>query len=196
LFTERRRPSTASKRLRAWLAQRETELAEPGALERRPDPTLAVVIDRYIAESQKALGRTKEQVLRTIKTYDLADMQCSKITSSDIIAFAQALPVAPQTVQNYLSHLGAVFVIAKAAWGYPLERQAIKDAFVVAKRLGITAKGNSRDRRPTLDELDRLMEHFGTVKARRPQSAPMQKNNFLCDLFDTAAGRNHADRMG
>jgi hypothetical protein len=31
-------------------------------------------------------GRTKEQVLRTIKAYDLADMLCSKITSADIIA--------------------------------------------------------------------------------------------------------------
>jgi hypothetical protein len=32
---------------KAWLARRETELAEPGALDRRADPTLAVVIDRY-----------------------------------------------------------------------------------------------------------------------------------------------------
>jgi hypothetical protein len=55
-------------------------------------------------------------------------MLCSKITSVDIIAFAQALKVQPQTVQNYLSHLGAVFAI--------------------------------------------------------------------CDLLDTAAGGNHADRMG
>ena len=73
---------------KAWLARRETELSEPGAMERRPDPTLAVVIDRYIAESKRALGRTKEQVLRTIKTHDLADMPCSTITSTDIIAFA------------------------------------------------------------------------------------------------------------
>jgi integrase len=160
---------------KAWLDRRQTELREPGSLERRPDPTLAVVIDRYIAESNKAIGRTKEQVLRTIKTYDLADMQCSKITSADIIAFAQALPVQPRTVQNYLSHLAAVFAVARPAWGYALDRQAIKDAFVVAKRLGVTAKGNSRDRRPTLDELDRLMKHFGQIKAKRPHSVPMQK---------------------
>ena len=160
---------------KAWLDRRQTELREPGSLERRPDPTLAVVIDRYIAESKRALGRTKEQVLRTIKTHDLADMQCSKITSTDIIAFAQSLEVKPQTVQNYLSHLSAVFAVAKPAWGYALDRDAIKDAFVVAKRLGVTSKGNSRDRRPTLDELNRLMLHFGEVKANRPHSAPMQQ---------------------
>lgn len=160
---------------KAWLSRRETELAQPGALERRPDPSLAEVIDRYISESRRKIGRTKAQVLRTIKTYDIADMRCSKLTSTDVLAFAQSLKVQPQTVQNYLSHLAAVFAVAKPAWGYPLDRQAIKDAFVVAKRLGVTSKSKARDRRPSLDELDRLMEHFGVVKARRPRSAPMQK---------------------
>ena len=137
--------------------------------------TLAGAIDRYIAESKRKIGRTKAQVLRTIKTYDIADMRCSKITSADIIAFARALPVQPQTVGNYLSHLGAVFAVAKPAWGYPLDRQMIKDAFVVAKRLGLTSKSRTRDRRPTIDELDRLMQHFGLVRTRRPHSVPMQK---------------------
>ena len=122
-------------------------------------------------------------------------MLCSKITSVDIIAFAQSLKVKPQTVQNYLSHLGAVFAIAKPAWGYPLDRQAIKDAMVVAKKLGVTSKGNSRDRRPTLDELDRLMVHFGKSK-RAVRVRADEKNNFLCDLLDTSPGGNHADHMG
>jgi integrase len=160
---------------KAWLSRRETELAQPGALERRPDPTLAAVIDRYILESKRAIGRTKTQVLRTIKTYDIAEMRCSAITSADVVAFAQALPVSPQTVQNYLSHLGAIFTVARAAWGYPLDQQAMKDAQTVAKRLGVTKKGRRRERRPTLDELDRLMVHFGVVRKRRPTSAPMQK---------------------
>jgi integrase len=59
--------------------------------------------------------------------------------------------------------------------GIPLDRQAIKNAFVVAKRLGVTSKSRARDRRPSLDELDRLMRHFGVVKERRPRSVPMQK---------------------
>jgi integrase len=160
---------------KAWLSRRETELREPGALEKPDDPLLGEVIDRYIEESRKKIGRTKAQVLRTIKKHDIVELPCSKIKSTDIMAFAQALPVQPQTVQNYLSHLAAVFAVAKPAWGYPLDRQAIKDAQVVAKRLGVISKSKSRDRRPTLDELDKLMNHFGVVKARRPRSAPMQK---------------------
>lgn len=160
---------------KAWLARRETELAKPGALDRRDDPPLRDVIDKVIAESERKIGRTKAQVLRTIKTYPIAELHCSKITSSDWLAFAQSLAVTPQTRQNYLSHAAAICAIARPAWGYPLDRQAIKDAMVVAKRLGVTGKGRARERRPSLDELDRLMEHFGSVRKKRPRSAPMQK---------------------
>ena len=137
----------------AWMERRETELRQPGGLDRREDPKLGGVIDKYITESKREIGRTKSQVLRTIKSYDIADMRCSEVTSADIISFAKALPAGPSTVQNYLSHLAAIFAVARPAWGYPLDRQAMKDAFVVAKRLGVTAKGRARDRRPTLRNL-------------------------------------------
>jgi integrase len=163
---------------KAWVARRETELRQPGALDRAPDPPLADAIERYVTESVRKIGRTKAQVLRGIKEHDIAQLACSKITSADVVAFARALlarPMKPQTVQNYLSHLAAVFAVAKPAWGYPLDRQAIKDAMTVTKRLGVTSKSRSRDRRPTLEELDKLMNHFGVITARRPGSVPMQK---------------------
>jgi hypothetical protein len=67
------------------------------------------------------------------------------------------------------------FAIARPAWGYQLDQNAMKDAFLVAKRLGITTKSRARDRRPTMDELDKLMIHFGERLKRRPSSVPMQK---------------------
>jgi integrase len=155
--------------------RREEELRKPGALNRAgKDPKLADVIDRYVDESLKKIGRTKAQVLRTIKDYHIAEIRCSQITSADIISFARSLQVTPQTRQNYLSHLAAIFAVARPMWGYPLDQQAIKDAFAVAKRMGITSRGRSRERRPTIEELDRLMEHFGVVKARRPSALPMR----------------------
>jgi integrase len=59
--------------------------------------------------------------------------------------------------------------------GYPLDRAAMQDAFAVAESVGLTAKGGERTRRPTLDELDRLMTHFGEVRSRRSDSIPMQR---------------------
>jgi integrase len=92
-----------------------------------------------------------------------------------LVAFAQSLKVQPQTRANYFSHLSAVFTVARPAWGYPLDRQEIQDAMVVLRKLGIIGKSNMRDRRPTLGELDRIMEHFETVRRHRPSSLPMAK---------------------
>lgn len=165
----------------AWIGRREKELAKPGALSQvkpdRRDPTLAHAIDRYIAESERDPGRTKRQVLATIKTYDLADKPCSTITSVDIIGFAReklAEGVQAQTVGNYLSHLSSIFSLARPAWGYQLDPQAMKDALTVAKKMGLTRKAKQRDRRPTLEELDQLMRHFRERSQRRPWSVPMQ----------------------
>jgi integrase len=163
----------------AWMARREDELAKPGAIERERqrdnDPKLSDVIDRFIAESKRPIGRTKTQVLRSIKDYDIAELRCSRITSADLVAFVEAIQAGAATRQNYLSHLSAIFKLARPAWGYALDYQAIKDAFVATKDLGLTAKGKSRNRRPTLNELDRLMQHFGLIKTRRPASVPMQR---------------------
>ncbi len=77
----------------AWLEKRERELAAPGAVERQQlgDPPLADVIDRYVAESKKKIGRTKAQVLNAIKRYEIADRRCSTISSTDLVAFANEL---------------------------------------------------------------------------------------------------------
>jgi integrase len=164
----------------AWIKRRETELSEPGAIERTtaPDAILSVAIDRYIAETADKIGRTKAQVLRSIKNYPIAQMPCGEILSEHIVSFLRELSTdkrKPQTVGNYLSHLGAVFSVARPAWGYRLSKQAIDDAYVVAKKLKLIKKGGSRNRRPTLEEIDRLMVHFGKVRSARVDSAPMQK---------------------
>ena len=169
-----RRPAAA-----AWIKKRETELAKPDALlgvsQTKKSPLLRDAIDRYTAESRKKIGRTKAQVLAAIKGYDIADRPCVDIRSQDIVEFAQTLASGrkPQTVANYLSHLSAVFRIARPAWGYPLDHQAMKDAFIVATSLGITSKSDARDRRPTLAELDLILDHFREKRIKTPQSSPM-----------------------
>ncbi len=163
----------------AWIKRRERELKQPGALElaKVEDPTLSAVIERYVKDTRRPLGRTKAQVLNTIKSFDVAEKRCSTITSADLVAFAQELLAGrqPQTVANYLAHLSSVFAIAKPAWGYPLDSAQMDAALKVSKRLGLTAKSTTRDRRPTLAELDLLMTHFGERQQRRPGVVPMQK---------------------
>ncbi|MBV8664656.1 MAG: tyrosine-type recombinase/integrase [Hyphomicrobiales bacterium] len=169
-----RRPAAA-----AWLKAREAELAEPGALSglsaKPRAATLSDAIDRYVSESRKEIGKTKAQVLDSIKRESVADIACDRITSVDIVDFAKGLSarMKPQTVANYLSHLAAVFSIARPAWGYDLDKKAMDDAMAVTRRLGLASKSEERDRRPTLEELDKLMAHFVKRKAYRQSSTPM-----------------------
>jgi integrase len=74
---------------------------------------------------------------------------------------------------TYVAHLSPVFKVAQAAWGFPLVKQQIEDAKIVLKKLGTTAKSAERSRRPTMDELDRLLEYFKAVEARQPGGVPM-----------------------
>jgi integrase len=162
-----------------WLENREEELKEPGAIEalKAVDPTLGEAIARYVAESRKEIGRTKAQVLETICADSIAALKCSAVTSAAITEFARRRGATnqPQTVGNYISHLSAVFAVARPAWGFPLDEQAMKDAQAVAKRMGYTAKSASRDRLPTMDELHAILSHFEERSIRRPSSVPMVK---------------------
>jgi integrase len=161
----------------AWIVKREAELKSPGGLEKKEDPTLADVIDRYIAESKSAVLGTKAQVLKTIKNSELGKTKCSDISSQTLVSFARELTrsVEPQTCANYFSHLSNIFTVARPAWGYPLSREAFDDALTVLRKLGLIKKSSERNRRPTAEELNRLMEHFGRIRDHRPSCIPMQK---------------------
>lgn len=176
---------------KTWIEKREAELARPGALSaagvaRREGATLADAIDRYTSTTKKAIGRTKAQVLRTIKDGPLGALRCGDVTSRDSMDYAQVLGASakPQTVNNYMSHLAAVFAIARPAWGFDLDQGVMADAQKVMKRLGLTAKSQERDRRPSLNELDRLLAHFVDRRTRRPSSNPMG-TIILFALFST-----------
>jgi integrase len=164
----------------SWVKRRETELDQPGAIDRAkaPDKSLADAIDRYIAESRKAIGRTKAQVLASIKLYDIANMDCGEIRSDHIVDFANELLAGdrqPSTVGNYISHLAAIFAIARPAWGYRLDEAQMSDAQAVLRRMGTIGKSKSRNRRPTLSEIDLLMQHFIDRSKRDPNAAPMHR---------------------
>lgn len=57
--------------------------------------------------------------LEKIKGFDLASRPCAEITSDTLVQFTHEISEGrkPQTVGNYLSHLSAIFAIARPAWG-------------------------------------------------------------------------------
>lgn len=157
-----------------WMTMREAELHQPGALNMGPDPRLSEVVNKYLEESTGHMGKTKRRILETIAASEVGKLKCSEVTSVKLVEWVDAMrDCGPATRRTYVSHLSPVFKVAQAAWGYPLAKQNIEDAMVVLKRLGTTAKSEERSRRPTLDELDRLLGYFREVRERNPDSVPM-----------------------
>ena len=165
-----------------WLRNREADLDKLGALDQaivakksQTGATLGEAIKKYVGE-MKHIGRTKAQVLDAIAADDIADLRCAEVTSDQLVAYAARLAEGgrqPSTVGNYLSHLAAVFSIGRAAWKYDLDPAQMQDAQRVLRKLGTVSKSNARNRRPTLDELDMLMEHFVERNKRAPLALPM-----------------------
>lgn len=173
----------------AWIKKRETELKKDTAQlgrPKRPSSKLSDAIDKYIETSLREIGRTKGQVLNAIKSFPIADKECSSITSQDIIKFAAFLNDGrePQTVGNWISHLASVFALARPAWGLPLDQQAMIDAQLVMKRLGLITKSKQRNRRPTLGELDKILDYFTDRETRVKQHMPMCKVTLFA-IFST-----------
>ncbi|UVM74360.1 site-specific integrase [Pseudomonas alvandae] len=169
----------------AWIKRRETELAAPGAIERanRKGVTIKKIIDQYLDEYEKIrpLGKTKRATLTAIKETWLGEVDDSVLNSQKLVEYAQwrmskeGGGVQAQTVGNDLSHLGAVLSVARPAWGYEIDPLAMTDARKVLRKLGMVTKSKERNRRPTLDELDKLMKHFFDMQTRGNNSIPMPK---------------------
>ncbi|MEO3725750.1 site-specific integrase [Pseudomonas syringae] len=169
----------------AWARKRESELDEPGAIERasRKGATAEEMIERYLREVEKArpLGKTKKATLTAIGASYFGKLNDTDINTQCLVDFAlwrmsgEGGGVQPQTAGNDLAHLGAVLSIAKDAWGYQVDPLAMAGARRVLRKLGYNLKSRERDRRPTLDELGQLMTHYEDMQARRRSVTNMLK---------------------
>ena len=178
----------------AWVRKREAELDQPGAIDRanRTGVTVKEMIERYMVEMAKArpLGKTKLATLKTISESYLGLVNDQDLNSQILVEYAiwrmgpEGGGVLPQTAGNDLAHLGAVLSIARPAWGYAVDPHAMSDARKVLRKLGYNMRSRERDRRPTLDELDKLLTHFQGIQAYRPTSINMLKMTAFA-LFST-----------
>ena len=185
---------TRKQTAQAWIRKREAELDQPGAIERanRVGATVKEMIERYVLEMEKAraLGKTKLATLKAISESYLGQINDQDLNCQILVEYAvwrmgsEGGGVLPQTAGNDLAHLGAVLSIARPAWGYQVDPHAMGDARKVLRKLGYNMRSRERDRRPTLDELDKLLTHFQGILAYRPSSINMLKMTAFA-LFST-----------
>ncbi|PNG40233.1 integrase [Pseudomonas protegens] len=165
----------------AWIRKREAELHEPGAIERanRSGVSVKEMIDQYLKQYEKLrpLGKTKRATLNAIKESWLGDVTDAELTSQKLVEYAvwrmETFGIQAQTVGNDLAHLGAVLSVARPAWGYDVDPHAMSDARSVLRKMGAVSRSRERNRRPTLDELDRILTYFEQMRDRRRQEIDM-----------------------
>ena len=73
-----------------------------------------------------------------------------------------------------MQHLYGLFTVADSAYEAPLKYEDMQSAMRTLRRLRIVGKANKRDRRPTVEELNDLMEE-AFARSVRSNAAPLHK---------------------
>ena len=158
-----------------WANRRELELQEPGAIDRvrHRGITIGTLIERYQKEFGGNFGRSKAAHLEYMRTFDLAELDALELQPSDIVSHVmhRLKTVKPQTANNDIIWLRSVFKVARTAWGIPVDLNVVNDAAETCRRERLVGKPDSRDRRPTLEELNTLLEYASRPSDKR--SIPM-----------------------
>ena len=76
---------------------------------------------------------------------------------------------------SWLAYLCTVLSDARPAWGYEIDAHAVSDARKVLRKLGAISRSRERDRRPTAEELDKLLAHFFDTLRWKPSAINMPK---------------------
>lgn len=170
---------TDRKKLEHWVERREAELNKPGALEalKRAGVTVAEVFKWYEEDfdGKSKFGRSKMSSVRFLQDCPtLCDLDAVNLKASDLIAHARARAAGGTggaTINTDFVWLRNAFRSARLVRDVPVNLQAVDDAAALLRSERMIHKAKRRDRRPTLDELDRLLEYFAGRDGRA--SLPM-----------------------
>lgn len=151
-----------------WAKKLEVDLQDPAKLERAGagnGPTVGDLIRRYITEVDriKPLGRTHRFTLEMLLDWPIAAKPAASLKASDIVEHCrvrQEKGAGPATVLQDLAFLRGPLGMAKVAWNLAVSAAAIDEARPLLIKLQLIARPYRRDRRPTREELARLVKFF------------------------------------
>lgn len=137
--------------------------------------TFADLIDRYTTEigAIRRFGKNKAAVLKSL-TVALGSCPLSGLNAERLNKYVderRAGGAGGVTVGIDLTYIGGILKTASAIWKIPVDQVAVSDARARLTHLGVSTKSRERTRRPTLDEIERLCEHFRAKGSR--QRVPM-----------------------
>ncbi len=152
----------------AWALEAERTIdkgLDPKKISATSVHTFADIIDLHVRDLQevgKQIRRSKRAVLESLKIA-LGLYKIDEINRATLIEFGKKRAKAgagPSTLSIDLSFIGTLLTHAAAVHGVETSPEQVKLARVALNRLGLVAKSNERDRRPTQEELDKLIQYF------------------------------------
>lgn len=127
--------------------------------------TFGDLIDLHITDMHevgKPLRRSKAYALRKLKG-ELGQSQFNRLHREKLIEYGRLRAkegAGPVTIGAELSYINTVITHAAAVHGIDVSKEQVDLARVALRRLGLVGSGAERDRRPTQDELDAILEHL------------------------------------
>ena len=114
-----------------------------------------------LAQVGKPVRRSKSMVLKALKT-SLGRVNLKDITREKLVEFGRkraAQGAGPATLAIDFAFIRAILLHAAAVHGFEVSIESVQLARAALKHLDLVGKSNERDRRPTQDELNRLIEY-------------------------------------
>lgn len=149
--------------------------------------TVSQIIERYIRAMNgldgqppvKPLGNSHIIVLRLVQRWPIGSKIAAELRRHDVIEHCQQrrAKVLPATINQDVTYLSGALKYAGSAWD---DCEDISDAAVAAAKPflikhNLIGKSTPRKRRPTPEELARLLAHFTIENARRLNEIDMVK---------------------
>ncbi|UWQ13070.1 site-specific integrase [Aliiroseovarius sp. M344] len=184
-----------------WLKNQERALKKPGALDRAVNAKrrkdVSACVQDYIDSSPDGFGSSKSQMLSYFQRLPFGEAEMETLAAEDFVRLATDLlngvqarptdpeldtpehysfkPRKPQTVNGYLVTLGAVIRFGGPIAGVEMPLAEYEQAMRTLRHQKIVTKSAKRDRRPSLTELNKLMDHFAKRYQENPRCVPMHK---------------------
>jgi integrase len=134
---------------------------------KEPPRTFGDLIDLHIHDMQevgKSIRRSKAAVMDALKI-SLGRVKLPDLTRERLIELGKKRAkqgAGPTTLSIDFSFIRTILSHAAAVHGIEASAEDVRLARIALSRLGLIGKGMERDRRPTQDEIDRLIEYVET----------------------------------
>lgn len=171
---------------RWWRVRREQLLLIYKLTKEVKHQTIGDLIDLSLKELDlHPMGRSKFFSLRKMRSAPLSRIKVSELEPDHIVAYERGRSIEgakPQTVAADISHVRSLFISAYGRWGMPIDDAIFHRSYPVLMQLKLVAPSNRRQRRPTQEEIDKLLAAL-EIKQNRPQTKHPYRDLMLFSIL-------------